>query len=128
MQGQENSPTPFGRQNKRRKVAHTLVGDPLSSDAEVAPSVFPTGVDEGNDDDPFAVHDSIESGLNTPSSLYATRHEISMPATRIERIDDRGISGRMLHLNVGSNPRTRRQHYVYPVASKSLDLYYYSGV
>lgn len=119
MSGDENSPTPFRRAYKRRRVIPSVLShEPIEADDESASSIFPPDVQSEVDDDPFASQTTLDSPPDSPSKFAQRMVPRSMPERRIERVEDRGISGKMLHLNISSNASTRRQHHIYPVAGK----------
>lgn len=125
--GQENNTSPFGREFKRRKLVQ-LVEEDSCFERSMTPCIAPapfTGVELNHKDSVSPSQISVDSAIDMFHEEEFEEEEeiasIQLPSERIQRLDDRGLSGRLLHLNLGSNSRSNKQRHVYPVADYQDD-------
>lgn len=120
--GQENGPVVFTRELKRRKVIHA--SDEGTSKKKIGHRDFLNRTEAALKED-----EEQEDTLDIPSSpceraftnMYGDEevsYTYTQPIRRLVPAEERGISGRLMHLSLGSSARSGRRHFRYPVDGK----------
>ncbi|KAH8801574.1 WD40-repeat-containing domain protein [Xylogone sp. PMI_703] len=120
INGQENSPTGFTRELKRRKLLHTTDSSPERDSVEKKFQDIEFLTNCGNEirdenlpdipSSPCVMMESIMEREEEGQSLYKSKVK-----KRIVPIDSRGFAGQFAHLSIGAPTKSRRQRFTYPV-------------
>jgi hypothetical protein len=118
IKGDENSPTTFTREMKRRKLLHMPSPSPDDSGSEKRclfdqRHVFEDGFPDGHNHLRSSQRlKSTEDSLGGPRKLEVP--PLSTSTKHIRQLDTRGVAGRLLQLSLRSGAAFKGQHLNYP--------------
>jgi hypothetical protein len=118
--GQDNSPTIFTRDLKRRKLLHTPSPSPENSSPAKAHSIYQPQVSDDEDpkdrrrDFSSPYWKNVEDGVREHHSPSLKPTNASL--RHIRQLDTQGISGQLLQLNIGSRSTHSRRRSMWPVS------------
>jgi hypothetical protein len=120
--GEENTTALFTREMKRRKIFHVPASpsdeDPSSGDAKAGRQSTPST--RAISEDGNIMSSPCGRSINQSSVQRYQRHESNAHPSgrRIERLEDRGVPGRLAQLSLGNLSSPRRRRAMHPVPGK----------
>lgn len=120
INGQENSPTGFTRELKRRKLLHINESSPdhLNADKKLQDVEFTSNHGSDVRDENFS--DLPSSPPVSMASIMEEEEEeplqrVKKASKRVVPLEARDFAGRFMQLSLGSTASSRRERYTYPV-------------